>query len=102
MKFKFEYQFNLKLADIVLLQLGHTCVVLMRRAIWSIDPTVFEPQYDLQVRIAEYLSNQPTKLKAILFLGSPGLDPHWAQTARSSDRRVSHKPARCSSRRKCL
>jgi len=34
-----------------LVQLGHTCVVLMRRAIWSIDPTVFEPQYDLQVRL---------------------------------------------------
>ena len=32
-------------------QLGHTCVVLMRRAIWSIDPTVFEPQYDLQVQL---------------------------------------------------
>ena len=36
----------------MLLQLGHTCVVLMRRAIWSIDPTVFEPQYDLQVLFA--------------------------------------------------
>ncbi len=32
-----------------LVQLGHTCVVMLRRAIWSVDPTVFQPQYDLQV-----------------------------------------------------
>lgn len=32
-----------------LVQLGHTCVVLLRRAIWSVDPTVFQPQYNLQV-----------------------------------------------------
>jgi len=34
-----------------LVQLGHTCVVMLRRAIWSVDPTVFNPQYDLQVRL---------------------------------------------------
>jgi hypothetical protein len=32
-----------------LVQLGHTCVVMLRRAIWSVDPTVFQPQYELQV-----------------------------------------------------
>ena len=34
-----------------LVQLGHTCVVMLRRAIWSVDPTVFNPQYNLQVRL---------------------------------------------------
>eukprot|EP00285_Hemiselmis_virescens_P011525 CAMPEP_0173386296 /NCGR_PEP_ID=MMETSP1356-20130122/8893_1 /TAXON_ID=77927 ORGANISM="Hemiselmis virescens, Strain PCC157" /NCGR_SAMPLE_ID=MMETSP1356 /ASSEMBLY_ACC=CAM_ASM_000847 /LENGTH=245 /DNA_ID=CAMNT_0014342471 /DNA_START=21 /DNA_END=758 /DNA_ORIENTATION=- len=34
-----------------LVQLGHTCVVMLRRAIWSVDPTVFKPQYNLQVHL---------------------------------------------------
>jgi len=34
-----------------LVQLGHTCVVMLRRAIWSVDPSVFNPQYELQVRL---------------------------------------------------
>jgi hypothetical protein len=34
-----------------LVQLGHTCVVMLRRAIWSVDPTVFQPQYNLQVHL---------------------------------------------------
>ena len=34
-----------------LVQLAHTCNVLLRRAIWSVDPTVFNPQYNLQVRL---------------------------------------------------
>ena len=44
-----------------LVQLAHTCNVLLRRAIWSVDPTVFNPQYNLQVRLPlTRLTNQPS------------------------------------------
>jgi hypothetical protein len=58
-----------------LVQLGHTCVVLLRRAIWSVDPTVFNPQYNLQV-----------PLRA----ASPRLAP--PRPAPSSPRRTSPEP----------
>ena len=55
-----------------LVQLAHTCNVLLRRAIWSVDPTVFNPQYNLQVRLPlTRLTNQPSIQRPCLFRTRP-------------------------------
>ena len=83
-----------------LVQLGHTCVVMLRRAIWSVDPTVFNPQYNLQVRLDSihtalsqlaaqtgvYLTNPP-----VVQVDESVFDEvHATHTSISSTRRTAH------------
>eukprot|EP00282_Hemiselmis_andersenii_P039908 CAMPEP_0169446862 /NCGR_PEP_ID=MMETSP1042-20121227/11208_1 /TAXON_ID=464988 /ORGANISM="Hemiselmis andersenii, Strain CCMP1180" /LENGTH=250 /DNA_ID=CAMNT_0009558371 /DNA_START=17 /DNA_END=769 /DNA_ORIENTATION=+ len=55
-----------------LVQLGHTCVVMLRRAIWSVDPTVFKPQYNIQVHLdAVHTALQQLAAQTGVYLTNP-------------------------------